>query len=367
MNTSNDSDASNINALVSQYVEQIAVAKITLMSIALGLSLVGVFIITATVFKIKRLLNFTNVLVLNLCWSSLLLAIGGLINAMSENTPNFQQWIYGEFACRFLKSWIFIISVVIAYSLVAISYARFRIICQPLHPPPERHYAYVVIAITWIAGIAVAAPYFASLTIRTIGNLEFCTFSGFNGTPVILDKFQRRAYLVALTTIIFIIPFLLQAGLNITIAIKMNSSSQALFIDPKDDKIASVKRKLTIMSISLVVLFFITWLPYFIIVLLQAFDNIEFIKFNGSLVDYYRNARDFLLIRDSLLGLIYCSSIFNVTILYIFNPHFKASLKRVLGFKRPSKRARVESEITITERSMSVVSSMMAGKIDMKY
>ena len=366
----NDSNTTipNQNDVIREYVQQIATAKVVLMSIALALSSIGVFIITFTVFKIKRLLNFTNVLVLNLCWSSLLLAIGGLINAMSENSSIFQEWTYGEFTCRFLKSLLFIISVVIAYSLVAISYARFRTICQPFLPPPERYYAYYVIMASWIVGLAVAAPYFATLTIRRIGPYEYCTFSGFRGSPVILDSYQRRVYLVALTFIIFVIPFLLQAALNITISVKMNSTQKPIFIDPKDDKIAVVKRKLTIMSIFLVVLFFVTWLPYFMLALLQAFDNIPSIRYTGNDIEFFRNVRNFVLIRDLLLGLIYCSAIFNVTILYVFNPHFKASLKRALRISKPRRmRARVDSEVTVSERSMSVVSSLMAGKIDMKY
>ncbi|EDV22525.1 uncharacterized protein TRIADDRAFT_58846 [Trichoplax adhaerens] len=365
-NTSNATIAPTINSneLINESIRQINTAKIALISLALILSATGVFIITFTIIKIKRLLNFTNVLVLNLCWSSLLLAITGLVNALSDINAGFQTWQFGDFACRFIKSMFFMVSVVIAYTLVAVSYARFRIICQPFRPPPERHYAYFVIAAVWIVGVACGIPYFLSLHVIQLRGSPFCSF---NTVPPALNLDQRKGYLIGLTIVIFAIPFLLQAALNISIATAMSTGKPKIFIDPKDDKIAGVKRQLTLMSIALVIIFFVTWLPYYILILLQTFGHISLLQFQGDVVLYYQNVRIFLLIRDLLSGLIYCSSIFNVGILYIFNPHFKAALKRALYCSTPHRRARVESEVTITERSMSVVSSMMAGKIDMKY
>ncbi|XP_023228073.1 cholecystokinin receptor-like [Centruroides sculpturatus] len=135
-----------------------ALLRICLYSIIFIFAILGNSLVIITLAQNKRMRTVTNVFLLNLAISDLLLGvfcmpvtlIGGLL----------RDFVFGSAMCR-LFPYLQAVSVsVTVWTLVAISLERFFAICRPLHSRRWQtvSHAYKVIAAIWIGSLSMMLP-----------------------------------------------------------------------------------------------------------------------------------------------------------------------------------------------------------------
>ncbi|ESP01968.1 hypothetical protein LOTGIDRAFT_111574 [Lottia gigantea] len=122
------------------------------------LSVLGNFLVILTLVRHKKMRTITNVYLLNLAVSDLLLAVFCMPFTLIPLL--LQDFIFGDVICvliRYLQS----VSVTVScYTLVAISLERYYAICQPLQSRRWQtlYHSYRVLAFIWILGLSITIP-----------------------------------------------------------------------------------------------------------------------------------------------------------------------------------------------------------------
>ncbi|RDD37524.1 Neuropeptide FF receptor 2 [Trichoplax sp. H2] len=336
--------------LLDPYGNQINAFRIVIVFISFLFSFMGTIFMTCILCKNRKLLNFTNLLVANLSWSSVFLVVVGLLSTLRDII--FQgKWPYGQFLCQALGSILIIAVFVVAYSIVGICYARFRIICKSGWLTLKPRMAIYYIIIVWLLGITYAIPYGNLIILyRLPNNSQLCIYDE-NRFPLV----SKQIFMMITVLLVFFIPLILiitwQRFIGSAIR-KVNAVTQStpntfslasenIEIDQRDSlekveckEINRAKKQLVLMSAAIVVVFFLTWFPYFLFQLLLYFEVITVPTTNKISLVQQNIIHQIIIVRHILLALMYLFAFFNTLICLTFNPCFKHAIEQLFHRKR---------------------------------
>ncbi|NXF93114.1 CCKAR protein, partial [Eubucco bourcierii] len=141
-------------------------ARVLLYVLIFGLSVVGNALVVAVLALNRRLRTVTNLFLLSLALSDLLLALCCMPFTLLPSLMG--TFVFGEVICK-LMAYLMGVSVSVStFSLVAIAIERHSAICHPLQARAwqTRSHACRVIAATWLCSLLLMLPYAIYSTTR---------------------------------------------------------------------------------------------------------------------------------------------------------------------------------------------------------
>ncbi|XP_013418687.1 cholecystokinin receptor isoform X2 [Lingula anatina] len=200
---------------------------IPLYSLIFLLSVVGNGLVIATLVQNKRMRTVTNMFLLNLSISDLLLAV--LCMPVTIIPTLLRDFIFGEVMCIMIRYLQAVSAAVSVFTLVAISLERYCAICRPLHSRSWQtlSHSYKTIAAVWSTALVIMIPIAVVHKYWTLPNGNHKCDEDW-GELVDL----RRAYTVFLDVVLLVLPLevmLVAYGLiarTLWIGIKMEMQGQ---------------------------------------------------------------------------------------------------------------------------------------------
>lgn len=209
-NVLNDSVIPRYNRTMSRHSEfdQDGYIRITLYSIIFILSVVGNGLVILTLVQNQRMRTVTNVFLLNLSVSDLLLAV--LCMPFTIIPQLMRNFIFGEFMCVTIRYFQAVSVGVSCFTLVTISLERYFAIVEPLRSRrwQTRSHSYKCIMGIWLLAFVLMIPIAASQEVIQIGNSN--RYACREIWPKNLQEVEI-AYSVSLCAILFVIPLFIMA------------------------------------------------------------------------------------------------------------------------------------------------------------
>ncbi|XP_030047446.1 neuropeptide Y receptor type 1 [Microcaecilia unicolor] len=228
--------------------------------IILGLS--GNLALIIIILKQKEMRNVTNILIVNLSFSDLLVTIMCLPLTLVYTLMD--HWVFGEIMCK-LNPYVQCVSITVSiFTLVLIAIERHQLIINPRGWRPNNRHACVGISAIWIAAMVSSFPYmiYQVLTDEPFRNV---TIETFKGKFVCVERFPLEAIRLSYTTTLLVIQyfgplcFIFVCYVKIYIRLKRRNN---MMDKMRDNKYRSNETKrINIMLISIVVAFAVCWLP----------------------------------------------------------------------------------------------------------
>ena len=286
-------------------------------------SLAGNILIGIIVYKEKALRTPINILIVNMAISDLLLSIIYFpARFVKLNTAS--HWLlsgpFGQALCR-LKYFVTDVSFVVSIqSLVLIAVDRFVAVVFPLRPSLiSSKRCRLFILVIWVVAMAVCCPQL--LVWKFVENTEGLVCQrGWN------DKFRKSSliknYSLVMIIVFIYVPLVLIAILYFSIAVRIKS--QKIPGEPSvDARKQRLKRERSVlkMSVAIVFVFAVCWLPFSIIFLLFLFSS-DSAMMSSCAFQYSTHIVLFL-------AASYCAV--NPCVCFIFSGNYRQGLKNLLG------------------------------------
>ncbi|OCT99410.1 cholecystokinin receptor type A [Xenopus laevis] len=133
--------------------------RILLYSLIFLLSVLGNILVIAVLIRNKRMRTVTNIFLLSLAVSDLMLCLFCMPFTLIPNL--LRDFIFGSVVCKAATYFMGISVSVSTFNLVAISLERYSAICKPLQSRvwQTKSHALKVIAATWCVSFAIMSPY----------------------------------------------------------------------------------------------------------------------------------------------------------------------------------------------------------------
>ncbi|XP_059161232.1 cholecystokinin receptor-like [Physella acuta] len=198
---SNVTSGANVSNLTAPVGRDLSVAfQIPMYVIIFTLSIVGNVLVIVTVLQNKKMRSVTNVFLLNLSVSDLLLAAFCMPFTL---IPMFlRNFIFGEAMCIIIRYLQGVSVGVSCFTLVAISLERYFAICHPLKSRRWQtlSHSYKAIAVCWACALAVMMPTAIVHHLRKIGPERYKCMEDWPSVT------GQRSYTVILNLILLVIP-----------------------------------------------------------------------------------------------------------------------------------------------------------------
>ncbi|XP_069487466.1 neuropeptide Y receptor type 1 [Ambystoma mexicanum] len=228
--------------------------------IILGLS--GNLALIIIILKQKEMRNVTNILIVNLSFSDLLVTIMCLPFTLVYTLMD--HWIFGEAMCK-MNQFVQCISVTVSvFSLVLIAIERHQLIINPRGWRPNNRHACIGIAVIWVLAFVSSLP-FMMYQVLTDDPFENVTIENWKGNFVCIDEFPSETLRLSFTTTLGVIQyfgplcFIFICYLKIYIRLKRRNNMMDKMRDNKYR--CNETKRINVMLISIVVAFAVCWLP----------------------------------------------------------------------------------------------------------
>lgn len=240
-----------------------------------------IFQVLAAVIRNKKLKSVTNILVCNLASTDILFAAGIPFIAVTRITQN---WILGDVICKLVTYVQFVSGVCSIVTMVMISVERYICVCLINKHKLTFKDTAIVLAAIWLLAILFPIPVALSQTVMTF-NLDDETYR-FCGVQW-LDNFHADVYLSFMIGVFFFIPLMVISGFYLQILRTVtNSSARTNGTSTLRSELSAKKQiRLVKMFASIVALFVIMWLPFFILSFLGVhYKQITSTHFTATLI-----------------------------------------------------------------------------------
>ncbi|XP_043918088.1 cholecystokinin receptor type A [Protopterus annectens] len=149
----------HFNGLIPPAKDLDQMVRILLYSLIFLLSVLGNTLIITVLVRNKRMRTVTNIFLLSLAFSDLMLCLFCMPFNLIPNL--LKDFIFGDAMCRIATYFMGISVSVSTFSLVAISLERYSAICNPLKSRvwQTKSHALKVIAATWFLSFTIMLPY----------------------------------------------------------------------------------------------------------------------------------------------------------------------------------------------------------------
>nr|5ZBQ_A Chain A, Neuropeptide Y receptor type 1,T4 Lysozyme [synthetic construct] len=228
--------------------------------IILGVS--GNLALIIIILKQKEMRNVTNILIVNLSFSDLLVAIMCLPFTFVYTLMD--HWVFGEAMCK-LNPFVQCVSITVSiWSLVLIAVERHQLIINPRGWRPNNRHAYVGIAVIWVLAVASSLP-FLIYQVMTDEPFQNVTLDAYKDKYVCFDQFPSDSHRLSYTTLLLVLQyfgplcFIFICYFKIYIRLKRRNNMMDKMRDNKYR--SSETKRINIMLLSIVVAFAVCWLP----------------------------------------------------------------------------------------------------------
>ncbi|KAM8806416.1 neuropeptide FF receptor 1 [Eudromia elegans] len=308
-----------------QHSGAVAAAFIAAYALIFVACLVGNALVCATVLRGRRMRSVTNVFILNLAVSDLLVGIFCMPTTLVDNLIT--GWPFGTAVCK-MSGLVQGASVSASvFTLVAIAAERFRCIVHPLHGKPTRRQALASVAAIWALALLLMSPSAATLTVtreerhfaldaRNVAHPLYACWEAWPAAGL------RRAYTTLLFAHVYAAPLALLVALYARVAL-------ALLRAPPAPPAARRRARALPMLLAVALVFTLSWLPLWALTLLADYGRLSERQLRLAAVYAFPFAHWLAFFNSSVNPLIYG----------YFNENFRRGFRE--AFRAPCARARV--------------------------
>ncbi|XP_066549763.1 neuropeptide FF receptor 1 [Amia ocellicauda] len=308
------------------------------------LCMVGNILVCFIVLRSKQMRTVTNIFILNLAISDLLVGIFCMPTTLVDNLIT--GWPFNNTMCKtsgLVQGASVSASV---FTLVAIAVERFRRIVYPFRQKLTLKKATITIAVIWVLAVIIMCPSAVTLTVSK-DDLHFMVDDYNNTYPLYTcweawpDQDMRKIYTAVLFCHIYVAPLTLIVIMYARIVIKLFKSPapirDSLSEDNDGRKVSKKKVRVINMLVIVALLFTVSWLPLWALMLLTDYGNLTASQLNIVTVYIFPFAHWLAFFNSSVNPIIYG----------YFNENFKR------GFQAASKFQLCSLEMEIYDRRVS--------------
>uniref|UniRef100_A0AAY4BMF6 Neuropeptide FF receptor 1 n=1 Tax=Denticeps clupeoides TaxID=299321 RepID=A0AAY4BMF6_9TELE len=290
INSTNDSSSSTVAAIVlSPYYQHsftvAAVYTLAYLFIFL-LCMTGNGLVCLIVLKNHHMRTVTNLFILNLAISDLLVGIFCIPTTLVDNLIT--GWPFSNAVCK-LSGFVQGVSVCASvFTLVAIAVDRFRCIVYPFKPKLNLLVAKATIGIVWLLAFAIMFPSVIMLEVKQENGHYMVYDDDVNRTSPLYYCYEtwpnpemRKIYTTVLFVHIYLLPLTLIILLYICIGAKLYTTTVLSHAEQPEagpgvkPTISHRKVKVIKMLILVALLFMLSWLPLWTLMLLTDYARPE--------------------------------------------------------------------------------------------
>ncbi|XP_053922239.1 neuropeptide FF receptor 2 [Cuculus canorus] len=269
---------------VDFYLHQPSVAAVFIASYLLIflLCMVGNGVVCFTILKSKNMHTVTNLFILNLAVSDLLVGIFCMPTTLLDNI--IAGWPFGSLVCKMSGTVQGISVSASVFTLVAIAVDRFRCIVYPFKQKLTVPTAVVIIAVIWILAVAIMCPSAVMLRVQEEKHFRVILGYGNETRPIYWcredwpDPGMRKIYTTVLFANIYLAPLSLIVIMYARISIALfNTAVPAVGKHSQEQRHSVSKKKQRVIKMLIIValLFTLSWLPLWTLMMLSDYANLS--------------------------------------------------------------------------------------------
>ncbi|NXS79003.1 NPFF2 protein, partial [Erpornis zantholeuca] len=299
---------------VDFYLHQPSVAAVFISSYLLIflLCMVGNGGVCFIILWSKHMRTVTNLFILNLAVSDLLVGLFCMPTTLLDNI--IAGWPFGSLVCK-MSGMVQGISVSASvFTLVAIAVDRFRCIVHPFKQKLSIPTAVAIIAVIWILAVAIMCPSAVLLQVQEEKHFRVLLGSGNATRPVFWcreewpDPGMRKIYTTILFANIYLAPLSLIVIMYARISISLSHTAMPGARKRSQEQRHSVwkrKQKAIKMLIVVTLLFTLSWLPLWTLMLLLDYASLSDLQLQLINVYIYPFAHWLAFFNSSINPIIY--------------------------------------------------------------
>ncbi|KFV59525.1 Neuropeptide FF receptor 2, partial [Gavia stellata] len=317
---------------VDFYLHQPSVAAIFIISYLLIflLCMVGNGVVCFIILRSKRMRTVTNLFILNLAISDLLVGIFCMPTTLLDNI--IAGWPFGSLVCK-MSGMVQGISVSASvFTLVAIAVDRFRCIVYPFKQKLTIPSAVATIAVIWILAIAIMCPSAVMLRVQEEKHFRVILGYGNETRPVYWcredwpNPGMRKIYTTVLFANIYLAPLSLIIIMYTRISIVLFNTAMPVVGKHSRDQGHSVsKKKQKVIKVLIIValLFTLSWLPLWTLMMLSDYTSLSDIQLQIINIYIYPFAHWLAFFNSSINPIVYG----------FFNENFRRGFQAAFKFQ----------------------------------
>ncbi|CAF1125203.1 unnamed protein product, partial [Didymodactylos carnosus] len=258
------------------YLQLTALFIYTILSI---LTITSNIFVCLVVFYYQRMVTVTNLFIVNLAISDLLIGIF-CIPIVLISDYLLSNWPFGTFMCKYFSFAQSVCVMCTVYTLIAMSIDRYLAVVHPMNQLKiTQGQCKKLLALLWLFAISFSIPVYIEMNTRRVcynrGNkIHLQTICEANG----ISKSLQTAYNITSIIMIYFIPLVVLSIVYIRLGQALNKSrAPGEAHSERDAKMEKSKRKVIKMCCVVVIMFGICWLP------MQIYINIlrQFLEVKG--------------------------------------------------------------------------------------
>uniref|UniRef100_A0A3Q3GTZ8 Neuropeptide FF receptor 1 n=1 Tax=Labrus bergylta TaxID=56723 RepID=A0A3Q3GTZ8_9LABR len=256
------------------------------------LCMVGNILVCLIVLENRHMRTVTNLFILNLAISDLLVGIFCIPTTLVDNLIT--GWPFSNMVCK-MSGFVQGVSVSASvFTLVAIAVERFRCIVYPLKPKPTVLVAKAVIVLIWVLAVAIMCPAAVALTVEKVPFHFLVHDNDFNHTYPLYTCYENfsypqmtKIYTAVLFAHIYLVPLSLISLMYGSIGVKLwssvvanrepqvaNATVQVVGRRRGQQIISKKKIKVIKMLILVALLFMLSWLPLWTLMMMTDYAGL---------------------------------------------------------------------------------------------
>ncbi|XP_023253344.1 neuropeptide FF receptor 1-like [Seriola lalandi dorsalis] len=256
------------------------------------LCMVGNILVCLIVLENRRMRTVTNLFILNLAISDLLVGIFCIPTTLVDNLIT--GWPFSNTVCK-MSGFVQGVSVSASvFTLVAISVERFRCIVYPLQPKPTVLVAKAAIVFIWLLAVVIMCPAAVALTVEQFPSHYMVYNDDFNDTVSLYTCYEnfdnphmRKVYTTVLFAHIYLVPLTVITIMYGSIGVKLCSYvvanrepqlANAVQLGGRRGglpMISQKKIKVIKMLIVVALLFMLSWLPLWTLMMMTDYAGLD--------------------------------------------------------------------------------------------
>ncbi|XP_019520879.1 PREDICTED: neuropeptide FF receptor 2 [Hipposideros armiger] len=341
---------------VNYYLHQAQVAAIFIISYFLifFLCMVGNTVVCFIVMRNKHMHTVTNLFILNLAISDLLVGIFCMPITLLDNI--IAGWPFGSTMCK-ISGLVQGISVAASvFTLVAISVDRFRCVVYPFKPKLTVKTALVIVVIIWVLAIAIMSPSAIMLDVQEEIYYRVKLNSQNKTIPVYWCREDwpsmemRKVYTTVLFASIYLAPLsfiVIMYGKIGLVLFRMTVPHTGKQNQEQWQVVAKKKQKVIKMLLIVALLFILSWLPLWTLMMLSDYADLS--PSELQLINIY--------IYPFAHWLAFCNSSINPIIYGFFNENFRRGFEEAFHLQLCQKGAKPKEAYVLRAKNNAVINT----------
>ncbi|XP_059827151.1 neuropeptide FF receptor 2a [Hypanus sabinus] len=301
------------------------------------LCMLGNSLVCFIVVRNRHMWTVTNLFILNLAISDLLVGIFCMPTTLVDNILT--GWPFGNFVCK-MSGLVQGISVSASvFTLVAIAVDRFRCIVYPFKQKLNMTVATIIIAVIWLLAISIMCPSAVMLKVTKLpdnvrivhsSKTTYACYQCYEAWP---SQKMRKIYTTILFSNIYLAPLsllvIMYARMGMTLY-KMSAPVGEAVQQENRNAVSQKKRRVIKMLGIVALMFTLSWLPLWAVTMLTDYTNLSYNKFR--IINFY--------IYPFAHWLAFCNSSVNPIIYGYFNKNFRRSFQAAFQFQMCSSKVK---------------------------